>query len=83
MKKITHSGVEITFDDLEFERLDDCFECRGEDKQGNIYSGLITKSCGEYGGITEIELIKKWQDRPMFNFDIDPPIISDPYQSNL
>lgn len=81
MKKVQFNGVEITFDDLEFQRLTEAFECRGEDKEGNLYSGIITKSCGEYGEITDIELIKEAKDRQSLNFDCDPPVMSDPYQS--
>lgn len=35
MKKVTYNDKQITFDDLEYKRLDDgYFECMGEDEQG-------------------------------------------------
>jgi hypothetical protein len=79
MKKVKFNGVEITFDDLEFQRLTEAFECRGEDSKGNFYSGIITKSCGEYGDITDIELVKRAEDRQSLNFDCDPQVMGDAY----
>lgn len=57
MKKVNHNGIEITFDDMMFKMLDDCYECRGYDKDGNVYSGLVEKSGDEYGNVTDIELV--------------------------
>lgn len=59
--KIHHNGIPITFDDLEVELLDrvehsSYYKCKGFDSDGNIYIGVIEKCCGEYEGITDIEL---------------------------
>jgi len=72
--KTTHEGIEIDFDDMEFRKLDSVdhstfYECRGEDKDGNLYSGTVEKCCGEYDSIQDIDLIIKSTDRPSFNFD--------------
>lgn len=59
---VTHNNKEITFDDMEYQYLDSVdhsatYECRGYDKRGNIYSGIVEKCCDEYGDIEDIELV--------------------------
>jgi len=72
MKKVQLNGKEITFDDLQFKRLsqDGYFECRGEDNDGNLYSGIIHKSFDSYSDIANIELMVKAENRPSLNFDL-------------
>lgn len=72
--KAMHEGIEIDFDDMEFQKLDSVdhstfYECRGEDKDGNLYSGTVEKCCREYDHITDIELIVPSEKRPSLNFD--------------
>lgn len=63
MYQIGEGEIEITFDDLQYQKVDAVdhstyFECRGSDADGNIYSGVIEYCCGEYGEITDIEMIR-------------------------
>lgn len=72
MKTIIFNKEKITFDDLEFQRLNNegYFECRGEDKNGNLYSGIIHKSLDDYSDITDIEMICAENKRPSRTFDL-------------
>lgn len=46
MRVVNHDVIEITFDDMEYQHLGNCdhsasYECRGYDKDGNEYSGIV------------------------------------------
>ena len=71
MYQIGEDEIEITFDDLQYQKVDAVdhstyFECRGFDSEGNIYSGVIEYCCGEYGEITDIECIEDVVCKKMF-----------------
>ncbi len=54
--------IEVTFDDLQVEILDRCdhsifYKCTGYDKVGRIYEATAEFCCGEFEGITDIEMV--------------------------
>lgn len=64
------SETEVTFDDMEYQYIESVdhsiiYECRGYDAEGNIYSGIVDKTCDEYGSIEDIQLVESHNHKSM------------------
>ncbi len=62
MKTINHKGIEVTFDDLQVQKIDSVehsvfYKCTGYDNLGRQYEGTAEFCCDELEGITDVEKV--------------------------